>query len=169
MTRPSSFIPYSHGGQTARTTARTAKGVADYLQAHDKMRLLLPAAGRHAALQKACEAALPVLFDTCSVLHLDAGQLTIAAPNGALAAKLKQKLPMLQGILQQQGWQVSAIRLKVQAGKTVEKSSISKRLFLSDQALSALASLENALEPSSRNAALREALQTMVRRHRHRE
>jgi len=164
--RSSNFFPYPPGGRTAGANAPTVKGVADFLQSHDRLRTLLPTVTRLTALQKACEAALPVLFDACTVLHFDADQLVIGTPSAAWAAKLKQQLPKLQGILQQQGWQVNAIRLKVQVGKTFEKSSISKQIAMPGQAISAFAALENALEPTSRNAALKAALQTIVQRHR---
>lgn len=37
--------------------------------------------------------------------------------NNAVAAKLKQLLPMLQAHLRSKGWEVTAIRLKVQVGE----------------------------------------------------
>ncbi|MBS0307872.1 MAG: hypothetical protein JSS58_02770, partial [Proteobacteria bacterium] len=80
------------------------------------MRTLLPTVTRMAALQKSCETALPVLFESCSVVQYDADQLVLACPNAALASKLKQQLPKLQCDLIRQGWQVNAIRLKVQVG-----------------------------------------------------
>ncbi|HWP19548.1 MAG TPA: DciA family protein [Burkholderiaceae bacterium] len=41
---------------------------------------------------------------------------TLLAPNGAAAAKLRQLQPRLEAALKQHGWQVSAIRVKVQSG-----------------------------------------------------
>lgn len=146
-------------------SARNAKGVTDFLQSHDKMSLLLPTVTRLAALQKACTTALPALFNSCIVAQFDADQLTVTAPNAAIVSKLRQQLPKLQDVLQKQGWQVNAIRLKVQVGKISEKSTTSKQLILSSRAVNAFAALEDALEPSSRNAALKAALQAMVMRH----
>ncbi|MCX7660238.1 MULTISPECIES: DciA family protein [Caldimonas] len=40
---------------------------------------------------------------------------TLLAPNTAVAAKLRQLQPRLEAALRQQGWQVSAIRVKVQS------------------------------------------------------
>ncbi|MBI1890024.1 MAG: DUF721 domain-containing protein [Burkholderiales bacterium] len=165
MRPSSSYFPYAPGRQAASAKMRSARGVADYLQSHEKMRLLLPTAARLAALQKACEEALPLLFEACSVLQFETGQLLIAAQNAAVAAKLRQKLPNLQKMLHQHGWQVSAIRLKVQVGKTVEKSTASKHLALSNRALDAFAELEKSLESSNRNEALKTALQTLMKRH----
>jgi hypothetical protein len=164
MTRSSSFNRYQQGAQAAVTT-RTAKGVADFLRTHDKMSALLPTLTRIAALQRDCAAALPLMFDTCSVLQLDSGQLTIATPNAAIAAKLKQQLPKLQAHLLKCGWQVSAIRSKVQVSNIQEKVNVSKSLTLPLQAISALANLNQELEETPRNAALKEALDAMLKRH----
>lgn len=164
--RSSSFVPYLPNRSASGSSGQSAKGVADLLQSHDKLRSLMPTVTRLAALQRACEAALPVLFSSCIVLQIDSDNLLIAVPNAAVAAKLKQQLPKLQDILQRQGWQVNAIRLKVQVGKISEKSTASKKLTLPNQAVSALATLEATLEPSARNAALKAALQAMLTRHR---
>ena len=45
----------------------------------------------------------------------DAGWSLLAA-NAAVAAKLRQLQPRLEEILRERGWQVSAIRVKVQSG-----------------------------------------------------
>lgn len=157
----SSFIPYQQGARPA-----VAKGAADFLRSHDKMAALLPAALRMAALQKDCASALPVMFDTCAILQFEAGQLVLSTPNAALAAKLKQQLPKLQDTLQQRGWQVQAIKLKIQVSKIHATPPPPKRLELSEPARNAFAELGEALEDSPRNRALKAALAAMVRRHR---
>jgi len=159
---PSSFPPHQQG--TRRTPA--AKGAADFLRAHDKMASILPTVTRMAALQKDCSATLPAMFEACSILMFDAGQLVLSTPSAALAAKLKQQLPKLQDSLLKRGWQVSAIRLKVQVTKNLVKSVPSKQLSLPVRAVSALAELGNTLENSPRNEALKAALSAMVERHR---
>ncbi|WP_298834550.1 DciA family protein [uncultured Piscinibacter sp.] len=40
---------------------------------------------------------------------------TLLAANAAVAAKLRQIKPRLEGLLHEQGWQVSSIRIKVQS------------------------------------------------------
>ena len=147
--------------------ARSARGVTEFLGTHDKLGALLPAVARMAQLQKDCARSLPPMFDTCEVLQFATGQLVLAAPNAALAAKLKQQLPKLQENLCRLGWQVNAVRLKVQAGRPAEKPVPPKQLELSPQALPALAALGDQLEDTPRNAALKAAIETMVRRHRH--
>jgi hypothetical protein len=165
MNRPSSFLSFAPGAKRARSKPKSAAGVADYLRADDKLAALLPAVARLGALQKLCATILPALFETCSVMHFDAGQLVLATPNAAMATKLKQQLPKLQDALRQQGWQVNAIRIKVQVRKIAVKSTTSKHLVLPGQALSALAELNDSLENSPRNEALKAAIRTMLRRH----
>jgi hypothetical protein len=159
MKHPSSFIPY-------RPKVRaTTKGAADFLQLHDKMAVLLPTVTRMVALQKDCAATLPAMFDTCAVLQFESGQLVLSTPTAALAAKLKQQLPKLQEGLLQRGWQISAIRLKVQLVNNREKPVLSKQLTLPGQAIAALANLDSTLEDSPRNEALKAAITAMMRRH----
>ncbi len=158
MKRPSSFIPYQPGN----AKAKTAKGAVDFLRAHDKLANLLPAAARLVALQKDCAAILPTQFAWCAPLAFEDGQLTIAIPNAALAAKLKQQLPKLQDNLLKRGWQVIAIRLKVQVVKEVAKQERVPHPGLPAGAVTAFAQLENALEKTPQNSALKEALKNLV-------
>ena len=160
------FSPYHPSTKASRASTRSAQGATDYLRANDKMASLLPTVARMIALQKDCAAILPEMFNACAVLQFDSDQLTLSTPNAALAAKLKQKLPKLQDALSQRGWQVSAIRLKVQVSNVAEKVIYSKQLQLPTQAVSALATLNNALEDSPRNATLRAAIDVMIKRHR---
>lgn len=158
MKRPSSFIPYQPGN----AKAKTAKDAVDFLRAHDKLANLLPAAARLVALQKDCAAILPAQFVWCTPLAFEDGQLTLAIPNAALAAKLKQQLPKLQDNLLKRGWQVIAIRLKVQVINVVVKPERVPHPGLSAGAISAFAQLENALEKTPQNSGLKEALKNLV-------
>lgn len=152
--------------RNARHDVRRTQGVTDFLRAHDRMAALLPVAERLAALERDCAALLPSAFVACRVLHLDAGQLLLAVPNAALAAKLKQQLPKLQDGLAKRGWQVNAIRLKVQAGNILEKAKPAKQLVMPEQATRAFAELDSALGNSRGNEALRMALHALLQRHR---
>ena len=160
--RPSSFIPNRQGTRAAQSV----QGATDFLRAHDKMAAILPTVTRMAALQKDCAATLPVMFDACAVLQFESEQLVLSTPNAALAAKLKQQLPKLQENLLKRGWQVNAIRLKVQVTQNLEKVARPKQLVLPPRAVSAFAELVGTLEDSPRNATLRAALRMMVERHR---
>lgn len=164
--RSSSFLSFQPGSRSVRSTAPKTRGVVDFLHAHDRMATLLPAVARMAALQKDCAAILPALFDACSVMHFETSQLVLATPNNAFAAKLKQQLPKLQDGLLKRGWQVSAIRIKVQVGKISEKTMPRKRIALPAQAIDALAVLNDSLEGSPRNESLKTAIGAMLNRHR---
>lgn len=144
---------------------RTSQGVGDFLRSHDRLAALLTVAERLAALEMDCASLLPTVFGACRVLHLDSGQLVMSVPNAALAAKLKQQLPKLQDGLAKRGWQVNAIRLKVQAGKIPEKTRPSKQLLLPNQAAQAFSELDRKLDDSAGNQALKAALRTLLERH----
>lgn len=165
MMRTPSYTPYQRSTRPTKSPL-SATGAADFLRANDKMAAIMPAVMRMAALQKDCAETLPAMFEACAILQFETGQLVLSTPNAAIAAKLKQQLPKLQAALQQRGWQVSAIRLKVQVTKTLEKSSPCKQLTLPQQAMSALAVLADTLETSPRNEALKTAIKAMVQRHR---
>lgn len=143
----------------------TASGIATYLQTNDKIAPLLPTIRRNASLQKECEAVLPSMFTSCEILQLNEEQLTLSTPNAALASKLKQQLPKLQAHLQQRGWQINAIRIKVQVKPSTTRIVPNKQLNLSKQAVLAFKSLENTLEKSKQNEHLLAALERLVRRH----
>jgi hypothetical protein len=164
MMRSSLFFPYQT--KTARASTRTAQGATDFLRADGRIASLLPTVTRMAALQKDCAAILPDIFSDCTVLQFESDHLTLSIPNAALAAKLKQKLPNLKDALRKHDWNISAIRLKVQVIKNVEKPTFHKQLTLPAQAMSALAELGNSLEESPRNAALKAAIGSMIKRHR---
>ena len=127
---------------------------------------LWPTITNLAALQKECVAALPQLFLYCQVLHLESEQLVVAAPNSALASKLKQQLPKLQAALQKAGWQINAIRIKVQVNPILQNETPEKQCQLSAKALHAFDSLEKDLAQSSRNAELLGALRNLINRKR---
>ena len=162
MMRSSTFLPHQQG----TSAARPAKGAADFLRAHDKMAAILPGVTRMVALQKACAAALPPMFVACAVVQFDSSQLVLSTPNAALASKLKQQLPKLQEALLGQGWQVNSIRLKVQVARTTPRTEKITPPILPPVATMAFAELGAALPDSPRNAALKAAIEAMVRRQR---
>jgi hypothetical protein len=142
-----------------------ASEVASYLQLSDKIAPLLPTIKRNLSLKKECGNVLPSIFDDCEVLSLADEQLTLATPNAALASKLKQQLPKLQLHLQQRGWQINAIRIKVQVKRVVEKKLVEKQAILSAPAIHAFHSLEQALEKNPQNIELCAAIERLVNRH----
>lgn len=142
-----------------------ASDALSYLGVHERMAALLPTVKRIGAIQQACASILPDMFGPCAVLHFHAEQLLLAVPNAALAARLKHRLPRLQEELQRQGWQVNAIRLKIQMTPAAQRPEPVQTPHLPGQAVSALAELKDSLEDTPRNAALRAAIAAMVDRH----
>lgn len=141
-----------------------ASGVASFLQQSDKLSPLLPTIKRNLSLQKECGNVLPPIFDGCEVLNLADDQLVLSTPNASNASKLKQQLPKLQAHLQQRGWQINAIKIKVQVKRTIEKPAPIKQAILSSKAISAFASLESNLATTPQNADLKAALERLLRR-----
>ncbi len=141
-------------------------GAADFLRSNDKISQLLPTVQRHLALQRDCGSVLPPIFASCEVMQITEGQLTLSAPNAALATKLKQQCPKLQAFLQERGWQINAIRIKVQVKRVAEKPVAKKQIELTGKALQAFDHLEQTLEKTPQNAGLRAALASLVERHR---
>ena len=141
-------------------------GATDFLRGNATMASLMPTVTRLAALQKDCAKALPVMFEHCDILQFEGGQLVLATPNAALAAKLKQQLPKLQMELEKKGWQISGIKLKVQVIKSIAPIVHTRALVLPEKAMSALENLSTALPASKQNEQLIAALRNMVLRHR---
>src|SRR5450830_588371 len=160
------FTPYRRGPSAAQLM-RKPKDATDFLRSDNAMAAFMPAITRMAELQKNCAAILPAIFKSCDVMNFEAGQLVLSMPNAALATKLKQQLPKLQDRLLKDGWQVNAIRIKVQVGKGyVVPPIVRRQLLLPKLAVSAFAELGENLEDTPANQTLKAALANMVRRNR---
>ncbi|HEV7814871.1 MAG TPA: DciA family protein, partial [Janthinobacterium sp.] len=144
---------YSYRPQFGRS-APTAPGATDFLRRSGTMAALMPAVTRMVALQKDCAKALPAMFVHCDILQFQDGQLVLAIPNAALAAKLKQQLPKLQGELEKRGWHIDAIKLKVQVTKSLAPAVQMRTLELPNRAVSAFAELGETLPDSPQNKSL---------------
>jgi len=92
------------------------------------------------------------------VLGLQSGTLSIAASNGAIAAKLRQLAPEMVAKLQNRGCEVSGIRVKVQVSYDHwQRTPVPRKL--SNTAQKALKGLSLNLE----NSPLKSALERMAR------
>lgn len=143
-----------------------ATGATDFLRGNSTMAALMPTVNRLVALQKDCTAALPAMFSNCDILQFEGGQLVLATPNAALATRLKQQLPKLQADLQSRGWQITAIRLKMQVARSLPPVVHMRQLSLPGTAVDAFAELSEALPESAQNHDLIAALRAMVQRRR---
>lgn len=146
---------------------RTAVEATDFLRRDDRMATLLPAIERMAALQKDCATALPAMFKYCEILAYEQNVLTLALPNAALAAKLKQQIPKLQETLARRGWQVDQVKLRVQMVKPADIKEPMRSLSLNESAVQAFDQLSHELPDSHQNRDLIAALRRLVERRRH--
>ncbi|MGO4379400.1 hypothetical protein [Pseudoduganella sp. RAF53_2] len=149
------------------TMIREAAGATDFLRRNDRLAALLPAAQRMADLQRDCAEALPTSFKFCEILAFNGTDLTLATPNAAVAAKLKQQLPKLQECLVRKGWQINNIRLKVQMTQSAQQAVQPKpNMELSSAAVNSFEQLSEQLEATKENAPLIAALKSMVAKRR---
>jgi hypothetical protein len=148
-------------GTRVRNTSIVA---TDFLRQNDRIASLLPTALRMGNLQRDCAAALPAMFAACDVLSFQDSALVLAVPSSAFAARLKQQLPKLQGALQQRGWQVESVRLKVQVTRATPPEQQMRNLELPPAAVTAFEELGDALPDTPQNAGLIAALRSMAAR-----
>jgi hypothetical protein len=88
-------------------------------QRADHQRLFDHVAALTAMQRVFSEIAPPRLAGHCALGGLSGGKLIIFARNGAIAAKLRQMTPSLLSKFQAKGYEVTAIRIAVQAHSTV--------------------------------------------------
>ena len=94
-----------------------AQRFGSLLGSNPELRPLVSRARALSALQRQFANAAPTyLAQSCTVLGLQFGTLSIAAANPTVAAKLRQLAPELVVLLQNRGCEVSGIRVKVQVG-----------------------------------------------------
>jgi hypothetical protein len=147
-------------------TPRSMPGITDLLRGATGIAALLPMANKMARLQADCAAALPAMFGQCDILRFEEGNLTLAVGNAAIAAKLKQQVPKLQTSLRQRGWQVEAVKLKVQMARVTPPEQVMRSLELPNAALSAFEELSTTLPDTPQNQTLIAALKAMAARRR---
>jgi hypothetical protein len=139
----------------------------NFLQGNATLAKLLPAVQRMAKLQHDCYEVLPAAFKACEVFAFDGSELTLAVPNTAVAAKLKQQVPKLQQELNGKGWQIANIRFRVQMAKGIAFARPSgEGLKLPERAVDSFDELSRKLEPTAANEPLIAAMRALVARRR---
>ena len=144
----------------------TSFEATSFLRQNDRMASLLPAALRMADLQRDVGQALPAIANNCDVLSFQDGVLTLAVPSSAVAARLKQSLPKLQSSLLARGWQVTALKLKVQVTRAMPQQVETRVLELPPTAVDAFEELGDALPDTPQNAALVAAIKRLAAKRR---
>lgn len=147
-------------------TPKTTPGATDFLRGNQGIAALLPMANKMARLQSDCAASLPAMFGQCDILRFEEGSLTLGVANSAIAAKLKQQLPKLQASLRQRGWQVEAVKLKLQMAKVTPPEQKMRTLELPDTAVAAFEELSETLPANAQNQGLIAALKVLAARRR---
>lgn len=123
-----------------------------------QLRSLLDSVQMLTALQQEfAKVAPPYLAQSVQVLGLRTGMLTIATTNGAFAAKLRQLVPELVAKLQDNGCEISGIKVKVQVSYASVVRPPAPRL-LSDTAQIQIQALSQHMKESP----LKHALQKLV-------
>lgn len=100
----------------------------DHLAATDTFARLSDQANRLRRLQALLDTALPAyLLPGTRIANLKRGTLVIHADSGAVAVKLRQLAPRLAAEFVQQGQEVTAIQVRVQARRSAASRSTRKR------------------------------------------
>jgi len=126
---------------------------------------VLATARRHIQIRQAVGTVLPAgLGAACQVVKVDGPCLTIAVPNAAYAAKLRQLAPRLAEALTRAGWHIHEVKVRIHAGPSVPAPYTpppKEAIPLDDQALAAFTVLRNQLRPGP----LADAVARLVRHH----
>lgn len=108
----------------------------------------------------------PQLAQHCTLGGFFEGNLTICAHNGAIAAKFRQTLPSLLLKFQTRGYEVTAIRIAVQAnyhivgGNDLSANLSAKKLRIGPAGMESLNGLAAELPPSP----LKSAVESLLKR-----
>ena len=111
------------------------------------------------------EIAPPQLAQRCTLGGFFDGNLTLYAHNGAIAAKLRQILPSLLLKFQARGYEVTAIRIAVQANynSITDTEKAVKRLEIGQAGLESLSNLVSALPASQLRTAVAQLLKKQAK------
>lgn len=134
---------------------------SEVLQRTDAFAALRAGVEQVAALQRDLTALLPdYLANHVEPGSIKDGTLTLFAAHNALASRLRQVEPRLIADLQQRGWPVTTLRVRVRPKDAPEPPHV-KQARMTDAGAAALRELADHLEPSP----LQMALARMAARH----
>lgn len=106
----------------------------------------------------------PPLAAVCKVARIERQQMTLAVPSAAYASKLRQLAPRIGRSLNQSGWNLNEIQVRVQAGLQPGQTKTARRevIPLGDTALNAFDELHDSLRPGP----LADAIKRLLGHHR---
>lgn len=106
----------------------------------------------------------PGIAAVCRVARIDNQRLTLAVPSAAYASKLRQLLPRVRTRLNEAGWNVNEITVRVQGALIQSPTPPFQKTAepLGPVALDAFSQLHDAIEPGP----LSDAIQQLLKRHR---
>lgn len=144
-----------------RFDPRKPQAVSDLLGRTDAFRALRAGVEQMAALQRDLSTLLPdYLASSVEPGFIKDGVLALFAGHNALAARLRHIEPRLLADLQQRGWAVDSLKIRVRP-QSMKESAPPKQARMSAAGADALQHLAETLEPSP----LQEALAKMAARH----
>ncbi|WP_248320540.1 MULTISPECIES: DUF721 domain-containing protein [unclassified Caballeronia] len=144
-----------------RFDPRRPQALADVLDRTDAFRALRAGVEQVAALQRDLTALLPdYLAANVEPGFIKDGVLALFAAHNALAARLRHIEPRLLSDLQQRGWAVDSLKIRVRP-QSMKEAPPPKQARMSAAGASALHDLAETLAPSP----LQEALARMAARH----
>ena len=132
-----------------------ARKVAEILDDSPSLTVLAALARRTAELQRVYLEAVPAeLSKSSRVGWARAGVLSVAARNGAVAAKLRQLAPRILHRFRQQGHEFNAMRVEVQVPMDLEVTHAPEVNPLSEKALASIRAAAKTLPDSPLKVAL---------------
>jgi hypothetical protein len=144
-----------------RFDPRKPQALADVLDRTDAFRALRAGVDQVAALQRDLAKLLPdYLASNVEPGFIKDGVLALFAGHNALAARLRHIEPRLLADLQQRGWAVDSLKIRVRP-QAMKEATPPKQARMSAAGASALSELAETLAPSP----LQEALAKMAARH----
>ncbi|HEY3596579.1 MAG TPA: DciA family protein [Paraburkholderia sp.] len=158
MSRFSSFS----GPFSPTSSSRRPQRVADVLDRTDAFAALRAGVEQIAALERDLTALLPdYLASSVEPGFIKDGVLALFAAHNALAARLRHLEPRLLADLQQRGWAVQSLKIRVRP-QPVKEPQPAKQARMTRTGADALHALSESLAPSP----LQAALAKMAARHR---
>lgn len=140
---------------------RRPQPVSELLGRTDAFAALRAGVEQIAALERDLKTMLPdYLATSVEPGFIKDGVLALFAAHNALAARLRHLEPRLLADLQQRGWAVNALKIRVRP-QSVKESAPPKQALMTDVGAAALQALSESLEASP----LQEALARMAKRH----